>query len=104
MAQVKLDVGGRQYEVVCRDGEEDRLRMLARLVDSRTADVVRAIGRGHEARQLLTALLLADELDDARGSAASQRIEAAQRVAAMERCAERLETLAARLEKPSQSA
>jgi cell division protein ZapA len=52
----------------------------------------------------MTALLLADELDDARGSAASQRIEAAQRVAAMERCAERLETLAARLEKPSQSA
>jgi cell division protein ZapA len=105
MAQVKLDVGGRQYEVVCRDGEEDRLRMLARLVDSRTSDVVRAIGRGHEARQLLmTALLLADELDEARGSAASQRIEAAQRVASMERCAERLETLAARLEKPGQSA
>lgn len=105
MAQVKLDVGGRQYEVACRDGEEERLRMLARLVDNRASDVVRAIGRGNEARELLmTALLLADELDEARGTAASARIEATQRVASMERCAERLETLAARLEKPGQSA
>ncbi len=105
MAQVELDVGGRQYEVVCRDGEEERLRMLARLVDIRATDVVRAIGRGNEARELLmTALLLADELDEARGTAALARLEEAQRVASMERCAERLETLAARLEKPGQSA
>ena len=42
----------------------------ARLVDSHASDVVRAIGRGNEARELLmTALLLADELDEARGSA-----------------------------------
>ena len=101
MAQVKLEVGGRQYDVMCRDGEEERLMMLARLVDSRAADVIRSIGRGNEPRELLlTALLLADELDEARSTVASARTEEIQRVTAMERCAERLESLASRLEKP----
>ncbi len=105
MAQVELDVGGRRYEVACRDGEEERLRMLARMVDNRATDVVRSIGRGNEARELLlTALLLADELDEARGAAAGTRQEETQIVTFVERCAERLETLAARLEKPGRSA
>ncbi len=52
----------------CRDGGEARLQELGRLVDARAADVIRAIGQGDEARELLmTALLLADELDEARG-------------------------------------
>jgi cell division protein ZapA len=101
MAQVKLEVGGRQYEVICRDGEEERLKMLARLVDTRASDVIRSIGRGNEPRELLlTALLLADELDEARGAAAMARTEEVQRMTAMERYAERLESLATRLEKP----
>ena len=83
MAQVKLEVGGRQYDVMCRDGEEERLRMLARLVDNRASDVIRSIGRGNEPRELLlTALLLADELDEARTSAASARTEEVQRLTA----------------------
>lgn len=101
MAQVTLEVGGRQYDVMCRDGEEERLRMLARLVDSRAADVIRSIGRGNEPRELLlTALLLADELDEVRSTVAGARTEEIQRVTAIERCAERLESLASRLEKP----
>jgi cell division protein ZapA len=105
MAQVEIEVGGRSYELACRDGEEERLRLLGRLVDAKASDVAKAIGKASEARELLlTALLLADELDDARGAAAKGRIEEAQRVAAMERCAEKLESLAARLEKPGQSA
>jgi cell division protein ZapA len=105
MAQVEIEVGGRRYELACRDGEEERLRLLGRLVDAKAADVARAIGKASETRELLlTALLLADELDEARGAAARGRIEEAQRVAAMDRCAEKLETLAARLEKPATSA
>ncbi len=98
MAQVRIEVGGRPYEVTCRDGEEDRLRMLGRVVDTRLADVARAIGRGNETRELLmTALLLADELEETRGTAANKRLDETQRVAAIERCAERLERLAAQL-------
>jgi cell division protein ZapA len=98
MAQLELEVGGRRYEMACRDGEEDRLRMLARLVDGRHADVARSIGRGNEGRELLmTALLLADELDESRSAASAQRMDEARRATAMERCAERLEALAERL-------
>lgn len=104
MAQLDIEVGGRLYEVACRDGEEERLQMLARLVDARMADVNRSIGQGSEARSLLlTALLLADELDEGRGTAATGRLEEAQRIAAMDRCAERLEELATRLEMPGEA-
>ena len=97
MAQIGLDIGGRRYDVACRDGEEDRLRLLGRLVDARATDAIRSVGRGNEARELLlTALLLADELDEA-----SARLEDEKRVAAIERCAERIEALAARLEMPA---
>ena len=69
MAQIGIDVGGRHYDVACRDGEEDRLRMLGRLVDARVNDISRSIGRNNEARGLLlTAILLADELDAARAA------------------------------------
>lgn len=105
MAQVEIEISGRRYELACRDGEEERLQLLGRLVDAKAADVARAIGKASEARELLlTALLLADELDEARGTAARARIEEAQRVAAMDRCAEKLESLAQRLEKPVASA
>ena len=105
MAQVEIEISGRKYELACRDGEEERLRLLGRLVDTKAADVARAIGKASEARELLlTALLLADELDEARGAAARARIDDAQRIAAMDRCAEKLESLAARLEKPGASA
>jgi cell division protein ZapA len=100
MAQVEIEVGGRIYELSCRDGEEERLRLLGRLVDARAGDVSRAVGKASEARELLlTALLLADELDETRGSAATARLEDGQRAAAIERCAERLEGLAITLEK-----
>jgi cell division protein ZapA len=105
MAQVEIDVGGRSYELTCRDGEEERLRLLSRLVDARAEDVAKAIGKASEARELLlTALLLADELDEARGAAASARLLDGQRATAMERCVERLEALVAGLEKPATSA
>ena len=69
MAEVSLTIGGRAYRLACRDGEEERLRLLGRLVDARATDAIRAVGRGNEPRELLlTALLLADELDEMRGA------------------------------------
>jgi cell division protein ZapA len=32
MAQVTLDIGGRQHAIACRDGEEARLTQLGRMV------------------------------------------------------------------------
>ena len=101
MADVHVEVGGRAYSLACRAGEEDRLRLLARLVDSRVTEARRAVGRGQEARELLlAALLLADELDDQRSQQANARLESESRIAALDRCAARLEALVAALEKP----
>ena len=33
MANVDVEVGGRRYDVACRDGEEEHLRGLAAIVD-----------------------------------------------------------------------
>lgn len=68
MAEVTIDVGGRRYDVTCRDGEEEQLRRLGRLVDQKAEKARAAVGGLNESRQLLlAALLLADELNDLRG-------------------------------------
>lgn len=68
MAEITIQVAGRAYDVACRDGEEDQLMRLARLVDAKAEQVRAAVGGGGETRQLLlAALLLADELNDIRG-------------------------------------
>ncbi|QHL90613.1 cell division protein ZapA [Sphingomonas changnyeongensis] len=69
MADVTIEIGGRRYDVTCRDGEEDQLRRLARLVDDKAAQARAAVGGVTEVRQLLLAsLLLADELVDLRAA------------------------------------
>lgn len=101
MADVSLSIGGRQYSVACRDGGEDHLRQLGAQVDRKAADAARAVGNATEARTLLlAALLLADELADAReGKAPPPQAGLDPRVAdALARLAERVETLADSLE------
>jgi cell division protein ZapA len=64
VADVKLTVGGRPYDVHCADGEEAQLIELASAVDAK----IRTIPGGTEVRQLLfAALMLADEAQEARG-------------------------------------
>ncbi len=110
MAEVKIMVGGRQYAVHCRDGDEDRLRYLASMISERVDKVKTGSPGLTEVRQLLFAgLLLADTLDDRENSAApASRAEAAPPpppppppppqddpalLAALERLAQRLEAL-----------
>ncbi|MBM3525125.1 MAG: cell division protein ZapA [Alphaproteobacteria bacterium] len=66
MAQMAIEINGRSYTVGCADGEEERLRGLARYVDSKVRDLARTAGAAGEARLLLLACLtLADELGEA---------------------------------------
>ena len=105
MAQVDISIGGRRYQVACRDGEEARLETLGRLVDTRATDVIRAIGKGEQGRELLmVALLLADELDEARTIVTELHAQEVDRTAAIARCAERIDALTAKLENGGQSA
>ncbi|HZV56930.1 MAG TPA: cell division protein ZapA [Sphingobium sp.] len=107
MAEVKIMVGGRQYAVHCRDGDEDRLRHLAGMISERVDKVKTGSPGLTEVRQLLFAgLLLADALHDQQnGGAPAPRPAAAPPppppppqddpalLAALERLAQRLEAL-----------
>lgn len=92
MSNVTLQIGGRAYTVACAEGEEAHIQALGGMI----ADKVRSMGTAaqSEPRQLLfAALLLADELHEARTALAS-----AQSAAAPDRHAPALEALATRLE------
>lgn len=108
MAKVDLTIGGNSYTLACRDGEEGRLTALAMMVDAKASDARRSVGGVSEARQLLfAALLLADELDEARktsraGPASPPQAPAEpteDEAALLEDIAARLESIAQRLEK-----
>ena len=102
MSNVSLQIGGRSYTVACAAGEEDHVAGLGKLIDEK----VQSMGGGHnEVRQLLfAALLLADELHEARhrapaeAPAAAPAVPAPDHSAALEAIADRLEKCASALE------
>ena len=104
MANVDLEIAARSYSVACRDGDETHLRQLAAVVDRKAKEAAAALGSMGEARQLLFAsLLLADELKEVRAGAGVPIPEPAPQpdpaiAEALERLAERVETIAAGLE------
>jgi len=110
MANVEVEIATRTYSVACRDGEEAHLHALAAIVDRKAQDAAAALGSLSEIRQLLfSSLLLADELQEARGGAAPPDGPAAPPpdpalADALERLAARMEGMADRLESGAQSA
>lgn len=106
MADVRLMIAGREYIVTCKDGEEDRLKTLGSLVDTKAREAGGATGGLNESRLLLFAsLLLADQLHDSDSATAKGETGSAhsadnlrQMADAVERLAERIETLVQDLE------
>ncbi|WP_219892711.1 cell division protein ZapA [Aquisediminimonas profunda] len=105
MAEVTLSVGGYQYKLACRDGEEAHLERLGEMVNAKAMEARNAVGNASEVRQLLlSALLFADEtLEGSRGNTpvAAPAIPG-QMTAALERLADRIELIATRVENLSQ--
>lgn len=104
MAMVDLHIGGRIYQVACKDGEEENLRTAGRLVDTKARTAMGAMGTLSEARQFLfAALMLADEMIDNRPQVAPPPIDPAlgNRV---DQFAGRLEALADALEQSDANA
>ena len=63
MPLVEVVVNGRDYQVACDAGEEDRLRELAQQFDKRVRALASAVGQVGDARLLLMAgLMLTDEV------------------------------------------
>jgi cell division protein ZapA len=76
MAQVTIEVNGRPYVVGCEDGQEANLRELAALFDSQVRQVSSEVGQLGETRLfLMGALLMADELADAKARLARANAE-----------------------------
>ena len=104
MAMVDLNIGGRVYQVACKDGEEETLRTAGRLVDAKARAAATAMGTLSEARQFLfAALMIADEMIDKRPDAAPPPIDPAL-ANRVDSFAQRLEALADQLENEGASA
>lgn len=62
MPEVRITIGGREFEVACQAGEEHYLQAAAGLLDTEASALVSQIGRMPEARMLLMAgLMVADK-------------------------------------------
>lgn len=85
MPELRITIGGREFDVSCQEGEEHFLRAAARLLDTEAGALISQIGRMPEARMLLMAgLMIADKaagLED-QLRAAEERATLAERVAA----------------------
>lgn len=104
MAQVDLEVNGRAYRLLCEDGQEGRLMSLADYVDRRLRQLTGGGKLGSDAHMLLmTCLVLADELAEARSGAATgatvSRADEAAMVEALDRITNRIEEVAVQLER-----
>ncbi len=107
MGQLTITVNGRDYDLACENGEEERLMSLARAVDRQVGALAARSGPVDETRLMLMAsLVLADRLDDAlgelealrRNAPAAAGLSGAALVADLEALADRIEEIAARLE------
>ena len=107
MGEVVVKINGRDFPLTCTDGQESRTRRLAQYVDGKITEFSKNLGQIGEARLLLlAALVIADELSDA-GEALQQernRVPAPETavteaaVSGIRDIAERIESIAARLE------
>ncbi|MDO9608336.1 MAG: cell division protein ZapA [Brevundimonas sp.] len=108
MATVTVEVNGRPYAVGCADGQEERVRILAKQFDNQVRQVAQDVGHVGDLRLfLMSALILSDELHEARlnagGGPASGGQPMVQPTASTDGVAEALNAVAARIEKIAQN-
>ena len=104
MAQINVEVNGRPYAVGCEDGQEPHLQELAKMFDQQVRQISQDMGQLGDTRLfLMGALLLADELYDAKARLAALQAEVgrlqSERSRVETRAVHALEAAAARIEK-----
>ena len=63
MAEVSIVIKGRQYDIACDDGQEDRVLKLAAYIDNKLKLIARSGSAYNESHlMVLTSLVLADEV------------------------------------------
>ena len=106
MATVTVEINGRPYAVGCADGQEERVRILAKQFDVHVRQVAGDVGHVGDIRLfLMAALVLADELHEVRmgGGTGPASADAASTPLSDTGVAEALNAVAARIEKIAQS-
>ncbi len=109
MGRATFIIAGRPYAISCDDGEEAHVTALAAHLDERAAAIAEAVGEVSEARLLvMTGLAVADEKEEAlarareegkaQGQAAAEAAFETRFAPALEALADRIESIAARLE------
>ena len=67
MAQVTATIAGRQFRLACEDGQEEHLLALSADIDGRIAELRQRFGEIGDTRlTVMAALMVADEMSDAR--------------------------------------
>lgn len=68
MGQVAVRINGRQYQIACDDGQEDRLSALGLQLDQRVQDLLETVGAqvGEQRLLIMVSLLMLDELSELR--------------------------------------
>jgi cell division protein ZapA len=85
MPEIKISIGGRQFDVACQEGEESYLHSAAKMLDDEAQVLADAVGRMPEARMLLMAgLMLADKTASVEDKILEVRAELAEREAELE--------------------
>ena len=103
MAEVTLNIHGRNYGVACDDGQERRLVELGRYIDRKMKEISGAGAASNESHlMVLTALMLADEVFDLKeqgpGDSGSHAHEAAI-TEAIGQLSERIDSVTGRIQK-----
>lgn len=72
MAEINININGRQFGIACDDGQEQRVQDLAAYVDARLKEISSAGGATNESHLLvLTSLVMADEMFDMKAASAN---------------------------------
>ena len=101
MSDVTLSVGGRNYTVACADGQEEHVQRLAGVIDGKLGTMGANLSSQEAKNLLFAALLLADELDEAKKDTAPPAepdFDADRLAGQLERMATALENAASTLE------
>jgi cell division protein ZapA len=108
MDNVDITIGGRRFRLQCGPGEAQRVQQLARLVDQCAANLIQGQGgMGEEKVLLLSSLMVADRLEEARnelerlkGAAArTQNVMQERATLVVATAARRLDAVAAEIER-----
>jgi cell division protein ZapA len=99
MAQVLVTIAGRKYRLACNEGEEARLVSLAGMIDDKIGELRTSFGEiGDQRLVVMAALTIADNLAEARETAAAERERAEAATARANAAASSIDQLSARIE------